>query len=196
MQHVLYGMIATLKHLLITATFTIATNGYVCAQQGYWQLIKNDKFLRNYMSGSVFKGWITGSEYIEAVVLQIRNDSAQLRPFYVRQLSGFVGDLYLDTSYTNTRWIARTDVEAVPRLKPRSGLSIPGILMLGGLGYSVVNVVNSLSRNAAVFGKENIVRLGIAVGAMAVGYVWMRSRDSDYQMGKRYTLRFVPMTQK
>jgi hypothetical protein len=81
------------------------------------------------------------------------------------------------------------NVGSLPR--PKRSALIPGILILGGLGYTTVNIVNTVREGEPPFGKDNIAYVLAGIGSAAAGWLMLKSRATKYVLGNKFTLDVI-----
>ncbi|HZG24846.1 MAG TPA: hypothetical protein VEZ17_09720, partial [Chitinophagaceae bacterium] len=64
------------------------------------------------------------------------------------------------------------------------------LLMIGGIGYAVLNVINGKYLKESITGKENRKSLGTALGVAGAGYLMNRVNKLAK---KRYIIEYVRM---
>ncbi len=82
-----------------------------------------------------------------------------------------------------------TNVGSFPR--PKKSSLIPGALILGGLGYTTVNIINTVADGDPPFGKDNITNVLAGLGAALAGWLILRVRPTKYVIGDKYTLEVI-----
>jgi hypothetical protein len=65
------------------------------------------------------------------------------------------------------------------------------IFDIAGGGYLLLNVINTLSDKEPVFGSDNLPKVGIAAGVLAVGVILGLTHKSTYIIGKKYHLEYI-----
>ena len=75
--------------------------------------------------------------------------------------------------------------------RPKKSQLIPGILILGGLGYTTVNIVNTVRDGEPPFGKDNIGYVLAGLGSATAGWLIAKSRRTKYVIGDKYTLEVI-----
>jgi hypothetical protein len=65
------------------------------------------------------------------------------------------------------------------------------LLMLGGGGFLLVNLVNTLRENEPPFGKDNLPRVLGALGAAAAGFGLTKLEKTYLKVGGKYKLKYL-----
>jgi len=81
------------------------------------------------------------------------------------------------------------NVGSMPR--PKTSQLIPGILILGGLGYTTVNIINTVREGDPPFGKDNIGYVLAGLGSATAGWLLSKAKRTRYVIGDKYTLEVV-----
>ena len=131
-------------------------------------------------------------EFIYCKVLNIQNDSIYFKEVVVRQVGTPYGVPRLDTMATPEQVIYFTDIAGIPREKEGfSYVKNGSILMLGGAGFILINLVNGAYLQYPPFGKENRGGLAIATGVFGAGLLLNKLHKPYLKIGKRYSLSYV-----
>lgn len=157
-------------------------------------LKKNGKTVQRYYPGNNFIFYTTDNLPVQGHLDRIDHDSLFLTYYQVVQVPTQFGTFRIDTSGKYSLQYSLANVGALPRrAKGKSGMKglLSGAMVLGGLGYTVVNIVNTTREGDPPFGKDNIDNVLIALGVAAGGYVLGRSGPDRYTLGGKYTLEVV-----
>jgi len=174
--------------ILITIFIVNASFG----QADFFQLKKKDKVLKTWYKDNDIYFQLKNGQWVNAVIHNIRDDSLYLRPYQVQTFINRLGLNYLDTTFYGLMTIHINSIHAFP--KEDEGFSYVkngAIFKIAGGGYLLLNVINTLSANEPVFGEDNLPKVGIAVGVIAVGVVLGLTHKSAYIIGKKYHLEYI-----
>jgi hypothetical protein len=181
-------MLKLFRPTLLLLTFLVCT-GHLFAQNDVLVFRKGNKRIKTFMTGSNITFQLTNYQWIQGDITAIRNDSFFVKQYILRQSYAW-GAATLDTAYMNIAGFSLQDVLKLPR-KPAGLLSNGSLLMIGGGGYTVLNVVNTLGQKEPVFGKENRGRLLSGVGTFMAGLLLNIFQPRDYVMGGKYQLHYI-----
>ena len=133
---------------------------------------RNNRTVKSFFPGV----YITFSTYDQrqasGLITAIRNDSIFVKEYDIRQVVNYMGIPMLDTlgqylSGFHYKEIATVDVSDRMRLQQVT----PGrILIVGGTGYALLNVINGAYLHESVTSSKNLTSLGIAAGAAGTSF--------------------------
>lgn len=122
---------------------------------------------------------------VSGVLDSLVRDSLFFTYYQVVNMPNRFGGQTIDTAGRYQLAFSLANVGSFPRR--RSGL-LPGALVLGGLGYTAVNLVNTTREGDPPFGKANIGNLLGGLGATGAGLLLGVLRQKRYLLGKKYQL--------
>lgn len=155
------------------------------------QLKKGDKVLQTWFKDNVIYMQLQNGTWMNAIIYKIKDDSLYLRPFEVVYYTRGQGINAMDTVFYGAKTINVNYINAFPKDKG-SGLIKKGTLFkAGGGGFLLLNVINTLSNNEPVFGADNLPKLSIAAGVLAVGVVLGLTYKPNYIIGKKYRIEYI-----
>jgi hypothetical protein len=175
--------IAIIAAFILTSSF---------GQSDFFQLKKHDKVLHTWFKDNDIYMQLKNGDWITAYIYKIQDDSLYLRPYIVRTLVNRLGLNFLDTTFYGLMAISPNYIRAFP--KEDEGFSYVkngAIFKIAGGGYLLLNIINTLSDNEPVFGSDNISKIGIGAGLLAVGVVLGLTHTSTYIIGKKYHIEYV-----
>lgn len=162
------------------------------AQSDFIQLKKNNKVIQSWFKGNDFYGRLKNGNWITAEIYKIQDDSLYLRPYVVRTYANRLGLPFLDTTYYGLMTVHPNQLNAFPREERGFAYVRNGwIFDIAGGGYLLLNVINTLSDKEPVFGSDNLPKVGIAAGVLAVGVILGLTHKSTYIIGKKYHLEYI-----
>jgi len=159
---------------------------------------RNNRTLKTFFPGSIISCQTVYGNYIGGVITAIKNDSVFVREFDVRAIPNQWGVARVDTLATYIAGIHYKDIETVVFKNHDSfGFVTNGsLLMIGGLGYAGLNLVNGKYLKQPVTDPANLRSLGISLGVAGTGYLLSHLRKINNKNGKRYIVEYVRMNEK
>jgi hypothetical protein len=169
--------------ILTVITAFVITSSF--AQSDFIQLKKNNKVLQTWFKGDYLYAQLKNGQWIDAEIYKIQDDSLYLRPFTVRTY-------FVDTTFYGLMTIHINYLMAFPREdKGFSYVKNGTIFIIGGGGYLLLNVINTLSNNEPVFGSDNLPNVAIATAILALGVALRLTHKSTYIVGKKYHVEYI-----
>ena len=174
--------------VLFITLFTTASFG----QSDFIQLKKKNKVIQTWFKDNYIYLQLKNDQWINAVIYNIKNDSLYLRPFATRVLANRWGMPYVDTTYYGYMPVSVKNIRAFPKMEESFAYVKNGLLLqLGGGGYLVLNIINTLSNNEPVFGNDNLPKVSIGAAVFAAGTLLSLTRKSTYLIGKKYHIEYI-----
>jgi len=154
---------------------------------------KNNRTIKTFFPG-VPISLVTGDKrQATGLITAIRNDSIFIRQYDIRPMMNSLGIPVTDTvgdylSGFHYKEIASIDVSDRMHLQQLT----PGrILIIGGTGYALLNVINGAYLHESITSSKNLTSLGIAAGAVSAGVL------TNYLLkkSKKYRIEYVRMNE-
>lgn len=144
---------------------------------------RNGRTIETFMAGKAILFKTNTGALIDGQIKDIRNDSIFVMTYNIRTVPTNLGVTIVDTI---SKSIFATNYQNISRIKvyhkaESSGGNLLGpLLMLGGSGYILLNLINSAGHGEPLTEKRNIKNIGYAAGAIVLGYVVSKNffRDS------------------
>jgi hypothetical protein len=162
-----------------------------CVAQDFIVLKKKSKVIQTWFSGQHIYVQINNGSWINALINKIQLDSLYLRPFSTPIVFNRFGMPITDTVFYGTMRVAVSNLHAFPRNESMPYVKNGSLLQLGGGGYLLLNLINTLSNNQPVFGSKNIPKISIAAAVFAIGTIIHRTHKSNYIIGKKYHVEYI-----
>lgn len=176
-------IIAIIAAFIITPSF---------AQSDFIQLKKNNKVIKTWFKGNDFYGQLQNDQWVTAEIYKIQDDSLYLRPYIVQTFANRLGLPFLDTTYYGIMPVHYNQLKAFPKEDEAFSYVKNGLIFeIAGGGYIILNVINTLSDNEPVFGKDNLPQLSIAAGVLALGVILNVTHKTSYIIGKKYHIEYI-----
>ena len=163
----------------------------LCTAQDFIVLKKKSKVIQTWFSGQHIYVQINNGSWINALINKIQLDTLYLQPFATPVVFNRFGMPITDTVFYGSMHVNVANLHAFPRNESlpyvRNGL----IIQLGGGGYLLLNIINTLSNNQPVFGSKNISKLSIAAAVLAIGTIIHKTHKPYYIIGKKYQVEYI-----
>jgi hypothetical protein len=196
-----------MKQLILLLVFVATVTGCLAQRSDYIVLKKrNNRTLKTYFPGSFISATTYSGFTLNGIIREIRNDSIFIEQQQVYQVPTQFGVPRLDTvvytigvayvEITSFNISTHTGIGGEPRQRGFSNVTIPKIMMIGGIGYIVLEVVNTAYRGESLSDGNKLVGLGIAAGVAAAGFVWQQLIKQSSKAGGKYKVVYVNMTGK
>lgn len=186
---------------IVLILLTVFTSNLVFSQQSDFIVIKkkNNRTLRTYYPGA-FISALTYSDFpINGYITAIRNDSIIVRQEERRLMESKEGmGSELDT-FVYTIGIPYTHIKQWNYGRNytwgnRRGfvqVFIPKIMILGGAGFVVLELVNTAYRGDSLFNSKKLTAIGIAAGVAVAGWLIEKSKARNKKVGKKYIVEYI-----
>jgi hypothetical protein len=155
-------------------------------------LKKKGKTIQRYYPGRPFSFYTTDNLPVQGQLERIERDSLFMTYYQIVQVPTAFGTMRLDTAGRYSLAYSLKNVGSLPRTKSRGGLRLlGGAMVLGGLGYTAVNIFNTTREGDPPFGQDNIDNVLIGLGVAGAGFLLSRSGPDRYVLGTKYQLQLV-----
>jgi hypothetical protein len=132
---------------------------------------RNGKTIKTFFPGIPISFITFDKRPVSGLITAIRNDSVFVKEFDIKPMYNSIGIPVTDTagiylSGFNYKEIDQVDVYEGMRFQEVT----PGrILIIGGTGYALLNVINGAYLHQSITSSKNLTSLGIAAGAVGTG---------------------------
>lgn len=181
------------KSLLLAACiicFGIALN----AQKGHLLLLKDKGVtIRSFSVGDYVNFQFSNGQWLTAYLTSIKEDTIQINQFALQKVMTMFGTYSEDTLKLGRMLLHINEIKAFAKDRGHYNSVVTNgtFLQVGGLGYILLNVANSLIKNDPVFEQKNIPKL-IGGAVSVVAGKLLRKANPDYRpIGKRYSLEIL-----
>ena len=158
---------------------------------------KNNRTLRTYYPGA-FISAVTVSDFpINGFIVAIRNDSLIIRQEERKLMQTDFGmelDTFVYTIAVDYRQIKQFNYKKAYTWGGKKGfvqVVIPKIMIIGGIGFIVLETVNTIYRGESFNDDNKLAALGIAAGIAAAGWYIESSKTRNKKVGKKYKVVYV-----
>jgi hypothetical protein len=180
------------RFLLLLLSFSISISSFSQASDFIRVKKRNNRTMKAYFPGSLISCQTVYGNYLSGMVTAVKNDSVFIKEYDIRSNPNMWGVSSVDTMGSYLVGVPYQDIKVVDLNKKESfGFVKNGsLLIIGGLGYAALNVINGKYLKESITGRENRKSLGIALGVAGVGYLMNRVHKLSR---KRYIIEYVRM---
>lgn len=161
----------------------------------------NGRTLKTYYPGAFISALTYNGFSINGYIKDIRNDSVIILQ-QTRQLVGTEFGTTLDTvaytmgvDYHEIKTFHYTSQYTWGRKRGFAEVTIPRLMKLGGLGFLVLELVNTAYRKESISEDNKLVPLGIAAGIAATGFAISYFQNKADKAGGKYKVVYVKFGQ-
>jgi hypothetical protein len=171
------------------------------SQPSDFVILKNrhNRTLKTYYAGEFINAETYNGFSVNGFIKYIRNDSIVIQQQETRLMATDFGSA-LDTlkytmgfdyrdikifNYSSNVWGGK---------KGFAQVTIPKILMIGGIGYIVLELVNTVYRGESIDSHDKLESLGIAAGLALTGFIWQSVQNANEKVGNKYKAVYMKMT--
>jgi len=144
---------------------------------------KNNRTVKTYAEGSFLSGRLYNGFDVHGYIRLIRNDSIYLVQQDIKLMGTEFGST-LDTvtyrvafDYRQLMKFNYENADAFGRHKGFAVLTIPGLMIVGGSGFVILELINGLYRKESFNANNRLVSLGIGAGVALAGALWMHAKN-------------------
>lgn len=183
-----------MNKILYILGFALIILSKVNAQEGKLLALKDRGIIvKSFVSGSYINFELSNHQWIKGFVNWIKSDSIEVKMFSLQQTTTAYGTWGEDTLKLGPLTIHINEIISFP-YDPghyKSVFSNGSFLKIGGMGYAVLNIANSLIKKDPVFGTTNITRISGGLLAWLLGR-WQANANPDFRpIGKRFSLETI-----
>jgi len=160
-----------LKILLLTFFLSSSVKIFSQASDFITVVKRNGRTVKTFFPGIPISFETFDKRQVSGLITAIRNDSIFVKEWDIRPVLNNIGIPVTDTvgAYLDGfhyKEIGKVDVS--DRMKFQQ-VTVGRILIIGGTGYALLNVINGAYLHESVTSSKNLTSLGIAAGAVGVG---------------------------
>jgi hypothetical protein len=189
-----------MKFFLVLFVICICWN-HTIAQRSDFIVIKNkqSRTLRTYFPGSFINADTYAGFTLNGVIKKIQHDSLYVEQQNVYQVPTQFGTPTLDT----IRYLVPIYYKEIRRFNYEvdgsrqsggSSLLVPKILLYGGAGYIVLELINTAYRNESLNEGNKLTSIAIAGGIALTGLIWQETIKSKQRKGRKTTVEYIKMS--
>lgn len=160
---------------------------------------RRNRTVKTYFPGLPITLQTTYNTWVDGYITAIRNDSLLIKQYDIRTVPTIWGVTRLDTAGSFIIPIHYKEIERVVFDKkgpPFSFVTNGTLLMIGGLGYALMNVINGQYLHQPITDASNMKSLSIALGVAGTGFLLNRLHHyNDRHFGKHYRIAYIRMNE-
>ncbi|MBV9961167.1 MAG: hypothetical protein JO072_02870 [Parafilimonas sp.] len=162
------------------------------AQSDFIQLKKHNKVIQSWFKGNYIYVQLQNEQWINAVIYNIKDDSLYLRPYRVYTYANRLGLPFLDTTFYGLMPVHYSYLYAFPKEDEGFSYVKNGLIFdIAGGGYLLLNTINTLTSGDDLFAADNIPKITIATGVLALGIILGVTHKPNYIVGKKYHIEYI-----
>lgn len=157
----------------------------------------NNRTIKTFYAGSFISAQTHRGFTINGFITTIRNDSIYIRQEERQLMSTDFGAILDTVRYTigiDYREISLFNYGKNYKWGGKRGfvqVALPKIMMIGGMGFIVLETVNTLYRKESFNDDGKLISLGVAASVAVAGYLWQHWQDKSNQAGGKYKVVYV-----
>ena len=157
---------------------------------------KNGRTIQSFTKGSPIIFIDPASQTVEGLIKEIRNDSVFVARMDIRTYYTQVGATFTDTISSSVFAYHYKELTRIRIYHKQGNLRnlTSSVLMIGGAAYIVLNVVNGLYLGEPIVDDNNLGKLGIAAGAVAVGYAMKKLLPAKEFSKPKHQVVYIKMS--
>lgn len=180
-----------IKKLFISILFLTCMGLFVNAQAGRLLLLKERGVtIRSFSKGDYINFRFVNGQWVTGYLDIIKADSIVVNQFSLQRVITAFGTYGEDTLKLGRLPLHVNEITAFAKDRGHynSVLTNGAFLQAGGIGYALLNIINSVIKNDPVLEKKNIPKL-IGGGVAVLLGKWMRKANPNFRpIGKRYSV--------
>ncbi|MDF2191006.1 hypothetical protein [Paraflavitalea sp. CAU 1676] len=187
-----------MKTFILLITILVSTFSLFSQQSDFLVLKKrNNRTIKTYYTGAFISGETHNGFRINGFITDIRNDSVFFRQEERQQVGTDFGTTldtvvyHLGIDYREIKRYNYSDKYVWGGKKGFVQVALPKIMMIGGVGYIILESVNTIYRKESFSDDGKLLGMGIAAGIAVAGYLMQHYQDRNRDAGRRYKVVYV-----
>ena len=188
------------QSLLFILLFSITE--VTLSQQSDFVVLKkrNNRTIKTYYPGSFISAVTHNGFSINGFIKDIRHDSIIILQQERRLMATDFGSALDTLSYTigidyrDIKKFQYTSQYTWGRKRGFAEVTLPRLMIIGGTGFILLELVNTVYRKESLTANNKLTPLGIAAGVVAAGLAIVHSQNRTDKAGGRYKVIYVKNT--
>jgi hypothetical protein len=160
---------------------------------------KNNRTVKTYFPGLIINFTTTFRQVVSGQIVRIQNDSVFVKEWDIRVVATRLGVTMVDTAGSFITAVHYREIATVfweKRKKAYELLTDGTLLMVGGLGYTGLNVINGVVQNESIGSRQNMQKLAIALGVAGTGFFLKKLTGRETSFKRRFRVAYIQMNKK
>jgi hypothetical protein len=182
------------KKSLLLVLVLACFSANISAQNGRLLLLKERGVtIRTFSVGDYINFQFNNGQWLTAYVSAIKQDTIQINQFALQRVMTMFGTYREDTLKLGKLLLHINEIIGLAKDRGHynSVLANGAFLQVGGAGYVLLNVANSLIKNDPVLEQKNIPKLIGGLVAVVVGKLLRKANPNYRPIGKRFSLEIL-----
>lgn len=175
---------------------------YASAQPSDYILLKqrNNRTLKTYYPGSFISAITYDGFGLNGIIIAIRNDSIIVQQHETKLVPSEFGqkiDTFRYTMgvyYNQIKKFNFVKYDVAGRKAGLAQVTIPKLLIIGGLGFMGLELINTAYRRESLTQNNKLESLSIAAGVAATGFLWKFISKNRNKVGGKYRVVYIKAT--
>lgn len=183
--------LAFLMALLILSNASAQPSDYILLK------LRNNRTLKTYYPGSFISAITYDGFGLNGIIIAIRNDSIIVQQHETKLVPSEFGQK-IDTFryamgvyYNQIKKFNFVKYDVAGRKGGFAQVTIPKLLIIGGLGFMGLELINTVYRGESLTQNNKLESLSIAAGAAATGFLWNFISKNRNKVGGKYRVVYV-----
>jgi hypothetical protein len=158
---------------------------------------RNNRTLKTYSPGAFISAHTYNGFYINGFIKDIRNDTLVILQQERRLMATDFGSTLDTMSYTigidyhEIKTFHYTGQYTWGRKRGFAEITLPRLMKVGGVGFLILELVNTAYRKESITANNKIVPLGIAAGVATAGFAITYFQNKSEKAGGKYKVVYV-----
>jgi hypothetical protein len=158
---------------------------------------RNNRTIKTYYPGAFISAHTYNGFSISGFIKEIRHDSVIIMQQETRLVAADFGSVIDTVSYTigldyhEIKTFHYTGDYAWGRKRGFAQINLPRLMKIGGIGFIILELVNSTYRKESLSENNKVVPLAIAAGVAATGFAITYFQNKSDKAGGKYKVVYV-----
>jgi hypothetical protein len=182
---------------LLLFCFLFLLSNFVSSQSPNYISVrkKNGQAVKNFYTGSHIILQLKDRSYLAGPILDVRKDSVYVALYDIRRYPTTWGTYVNDTISKTVAALHYKEIWRISIFKRQDFIKRKSgpMLMIGSAGYLTLNILNGAFFDQPVTDAKNIGRIGTALGAFGVGFLFSKLFTRDGFSKKKHQIVYVDL---